>query len=54
MKFQKKFDIFWYIFFENLAFIWPFSPFDNLAFFETADGQIWPFLFLRAWQSCHT
>jgi hypothetical protein len=29
-----------------LAFIWPFSPFEILAFFETAYGQIWPFYFL--------
>ncbi len=29
-----------------MAFIWPFSLFENLAFFETAYGQIWPFYFL--------
>jgi len=27
-----------------LAFIWPFFIFPDLAFFETAYGQIWPFL----------
>jgi hypothetical protein len=40
------------VFYENLAFIWPFSPFENLAFFENACGQIWPFLFSGTWQSC--
>jgi hypothetical protein len=25
--------------------IWPLSPFENLAFFEAAYGQIWPFNF---------
>ncbi len=37
---------------ENLAFIWPFFSFQNLAFFETANGQIWPFLFFGIWQPC--
>jgi len=26
----------------NLAFIWPFFIFQDLAFFESAYGQIWP------------
>jgi hypothetical protein len=26
--------------------IWPFSSIEDLAFFETAYGQIWPFYFL--------
>jgi len=31
-------------FFEgNLAIIWPFLVFQDVAFFETAYGQIWPF-----------
>ncbi len=29
----KKCDIFWQIFFENFAFIWPFFTFENLNFF---------------------
>ncbi len=39
-----------------MAFIWPFSIFQDLAFFEAAYGQIWPFLFLWTWQpwSMHT
>jgi hypothetical protein len=32
-----------------LAFIWPFFIFQDLAFFETAYGQIWPFNFFWTW-----
>ncbi len=48
MIFQNLLEIFWWIFFENLVFftIW------ELGLFETALGQIWPFLFLGAWQPC--
>ncbi len=37
----------------NLAFwpFWPFFQFKNLTFFETALGQIWPWLFFWTWQS---
>jgi hypothetical protein len=42
-KFQNLFGIIWQIFLENLAFIWAFFQFENLAFFETANGQFWPF-----------
>ncbi len=42
MKFKKKM-----IYLGKFSLkIWPFSPFENLAFFETAYGQIWPFYFL--------
>jgi hypothetical protein len=37
----------------DLAFIWPFKIFQYFAFFETACGQIWPFLFFGTWQPCH-
>ncbi len=31
----------------NVAFIWPFFIFQDLALFETAYGQIWPFSFFE-------
>jgi len=37
-------------FLPNFAFIWPFFFFEDLAFFETAHGQILPFQFFWTWQ----
>jgi len=42
----------WPLFGLYLAFIWPFVIFQDLAFFETAYGQIWPSKFFWTWQPC--
>ena len=39
------FLLFYLNFIKNLVFNWPFFIFEDLAFFETAYGQIWPFYF---------
>jgi hypothetical protein len=43
MIFQSLFDIFWIIFFENLALIWPSFTLKNLAFFETTNLRFFIF-----------
>jgi hypothetical protein len=51
-NFYKKYKIFCYskiylIYFGKFSLkIWPFFTFENLAFLETTNGQIWPFYFL--------